>query len=291
MTSSTPPTRSRPRISKPHDRHRTDRLFPHARRPLRNQRRKRVNQASRNRSLGATRRTASNTVEEQARGRAKIRLGQDFARGAAVSRRAAPNVGLNSGRCREEPPAFTLARNPCRKRDRTRVARKGRRSAPASRRAPACDARRISGRRPPGACRSCFGDSAGRLPGTCGRSQPWQRLVRRRRSARSRRRPYGGAVVKWHGLRAIVWLVLRGDVVAVRGAARAFAGSRRLVMLIWRSGCQGVGVDGHGVVGAAGCCGCGSRGGPGVRGVRDVRSCSYSGAGYPKTFVRRTSAV
>jgi HD superfamily phosphohydrolase len=25
--------------------------------------------------------------------------------------------------------------------------------------------------------------------------------------------------------------------------------------------------------------------------VRDVRSCSYSGAGYPKTFVRRTSAV
>ena len=84
-----------------------------------------------------------------------------------------------------------------------------------------------------GACRSCFGDSAGRLPGTCGRSQPWQRLVRRRRSARSRRRPYGGAVVKWHGLMAIVWLVLRGDVVAVRGAARAFAGSRRLVMLIF----------------------------------------------------------
>jgi hypothetical protein len=32
---------------------------------------------------------------------------------------------------------------------------------------------------------------------------------------------------------AIVWLVVQGAVVAVRGAVRAFAGSRRLVMLIF----------------------------------------------------------
>jgi hypothetical protein len=32
---------------------------------------------------------------------------------------------------------------------------------------------------------------------------------------------------------AIVWLVVRGDVVAVRGAARAFAGFATLVMLIF----------------------------------------------------------
>jgi hypothetical protein len=36
---------------------------------------------------------------------------------------------------------------------------------------------------------------------------------------------------------------------------------------IWRSGCQGVGVDGHCLVGGAWLrCGCGLRGGPGVRG-------------------------
>jgi hypothetical protein len=38
---------------------------------------------------------------------------------------------------------------------------------------------------------------------------------------------------------------------------------------IWRSACQGVGVDGHCLVGAWRGCGCGWRGGPGVRGVRD----------------------
>jgi hypothetical protein len=61
---------------------------------------------------------------------------------------------------------------------------------------------------------------------------------------------------------------------------------------IWRAGCQEEWVDGPcRVCGPADVCGCGSRGGPGVRGVRDVRSCSYSGAGYPKTSVGRTSAV
>ena len=35
---------------------------------------------------------------------------------------------------------------------------------------------------------------------------------------------------------------------------------------IWRSGCQGVGVDGHCLVGVRDRCGCGLRGGPGVRG-------------------------
>jgi hypothetical protein len=55
---------------------------------------------------------------------------------------------------------------------------------------------------------------------------------------------------------------------------------------VWRSGCQGAGVDGHCVVGGAGgWCGCGSRGGPAVRGVRDGWSCSYSGAGPRPLFV------
>ena len=70
------------------------------------------------------------------------------------------------------------------------------------------------------------------------------------RGARLLRRPYGGVVVKGVGVDG--HRVVGGGggaVVAVRGAARAFAG------------------------------------------VRDVRSCSYSGAGYPKTFVPRTSAV
>jgi hypothetical protein len=60
---------------------------------------------------------------------------------------------------------------------------------------------------------------------------------------------------------------------------------------IWRSDCQGTAVVGR--------CPGWWRAGMGLRlagrsgrsRVRDVWSCSYSGAGYPKTFVRRTSAV
>ena len=48
----------------PRDRQRTDRLLPQARRALRNQRRKRLDPTGRDRSRGATRRTASNTVED-----------------------------------------------------------------------------------------------------------------------------------------------------------------------------------------------------------------------------------
>ena len=59
---------------------------------------------------------------------------------------------------------------------------------------------------------------------------------------------------------------------------------------IWRSGCQGVGVDGHWlvVVVVAGC-GRGLRGGPGVRGFATVVMLIFGGC--PKTFVRRTSTV
>jgi hypothetical protein len=58
---------------------------------------------------------------------------------------------------------------------------------------------------------------------------------------------------------------------------------------IWRIACQGVGVDGHClvvVVDVVAACGA-------VRASAGSRrwSCSYSGAGYPKTLVRRTSAV
>ena len=59
---------------------------------------------------------------------------------------------------------------------------------------------------------------------------------------------------------------------------------------IWRNVCQGVRVDGHVLVGVAGCV---VAAGGAVRASAGSRrwSCSYSGAGYPKTFVRRTSAV
>ncbi len=48
-------------------------------------------------------------------------------------------------------------------------------------------------------------------------------------------RPYGGAVVKWHGLMAIVWLVVCWWLVWLRFARRPgrWWGSRRVVMLIF----------------------------------------------------------
>ena len=55
---------------------------------------------------------------------------------------------------------------------------------------------------------------------------------RRRQWGLLRCRPYGGVVVKWHGLMAIVWLVWWG-VVASGEAARRSRGSRRLVVLIF----------------------------------------------------------
>ena len=57
---------------------------------------------------------------------------------------------------------------------------------------------------------------------------------------------------------------------------------------IWRSGCQGVGVDGHRLVGCV-VDGCGWRGGLGVLGFATVVMLICGGC--PKTFVRRTSAV
>src|ERR1019366_2265931 len=60
---------------------------------------------------------------------------------------------------------------------------------------------------------------------------------------------------------------------------------------IWRGGCQGVGVARHCLVGGGGRMWLRLVGRSGRPRVRDGRSCSYSGAGYPKPFVRRTSAV
>ena len=79
---------------------------------------------------------------------------------------------------------------------------------------------------------------------------------------------------------------LRGKALVRRQRRRTIAPSP-----IWRSGCQGAGVEGHCVVGGAGVCVVAVRGA--VRAFAGFATFGHAhirGLG-PKTFVRRTSAV
>lgn len=95
-------------------------------------------------------------------------------------------------------PAFVVARASRRRLHRPCSARIRGPSRSDSSRAPAFDASVANLRtQPAGACRSCFSDSAGPLPATRGRSQPWRSSRRRRRRLATRlspsaRAPRGG---------------------------------------------------------------------------------------------------
>ena len=81
-----------------------------------------------------------------------------------------------------------------------------------------------------------------------------------------------------------------GAILIIRHGARRNGTGTIATSPIWRSGCQGVGVDGHVWFGVVVGCGCGLRGGPGVLGFATGVMLIFGGW-VPQDLVRRTSAV